>query len=359
MGTSLFCGDKMNDGERAQAIIMGKPIDRVPYVISASGFMALNIGKTINEWYQDPQVAFDSGRMSSEQYGAMWLPFGGYPALGPWELGGEIKWPTGEFDQCPNAEPAISNEEEAWNLKIPPDNELKETGYLPYIRLFARIAQSIGSPFIIPIYGPFTTAGNIVGLERLCRWILKKKDLAHRVIRLATDFLIAVNRIIIDEFGAQGYTPGLSTASMANNIISPKNAQEFGLPYLIEYVKALTDFGIMGMGFHPCGEQNLNYELYPDVPLPPLSIISISHEVDLEKASVTFKDFIISGNINPTTLQMGTPEEVYEECRVAIEKGKKHGRGFILTSGCEMAPRTPPYNVYMMAKAVNDFGYYS
>ncbi len=358
MGTPLFYEDKMTAEERTEALMMEQPIDRIPFMLSASGMMALNVGYSIYEWYTEPQKAFDSGRMTSEQYGAMWVPYGIYPAFGPWELGGEIKWPTGEFDQCPNVEPPISSDEEAWNLKIPPIEKLKDIGYLPYSREFARIATSQGMPFAIPIYCPFTTAGNIVGIERICRWVIKKPDLAHHVLRLATDFLIAVSRIIVDEFGAEFFIPGVSTASMANNIISPKTAREFALPYLTEYTEKLIEMGIMSIGLHICGEQNLNYELYPEVPLPPFSQISVSHEVDLEKAGATFPDVVIAGNVEPALLQLGAPEDVYEVCRVAIEKGKKHKRGFVLTSGCEMAPQTPPYNVWMMAKAVNDFGYY-
>ena len=116
--------------------------------------------------------------------------------------------------------------------------------------------------------------------------------------------------------------------------------------------------GVMGIGFHPCGEQNLNYAFYPEMPLPSLSQISVSHEVDLERASAAFPDHVISGNIEPALLQLGSADRIYEACRVAIKKGKKHQRGFVLMSGCEMAPQTPPYNLWVMAKAVNDFGYF-
>ena len=92
--------------------------------------------------------------------------------------------------------------------------------------------------------------------------------------------------------------------------------------------------------------------------MPPLSIISVSHEVDLEKAMAAFPDYIIYGNIEPALFQIGSPQEIYEACRVALEKGKKHKRGFVLAPGCEMPPHAIPYNVWTMAKAVNDFGYY-
>jgi uroporphyrinogen decarboxylase len=33
--------------------------------------------------------------------------------------------------------------------------------------------------------------------------------------------------------------------------------------------------------------------------------------------------------------------------------------GFILAPGCGLPPKSPPYNVWMMTEAVNDFGWYS
>jgi uroporphyrinogen decarboxylase len=354
----LFHMDKMTAEERAMAFMEGKPIDRVPFIILAFAFLGVNVGYSVYEWYSDMQKSFDSGRMTSEQYGAMWLPFGGYPSVGPFEFGGKMKWPESEYDQCPHVDPVVTSEEEAWALKVPDLEKLKETGYIPYFREFARIATSQELPFSLPIYCPWTTAGNIVGIERLTRWTIKNPDLAHHCVRLATDFLISLNRIITDEFGAQGYFPGISTASASNDLISPKSFKEFVLPYLKLYFSELIEMGIPCISFHLCGEQNGNYEYYPEVPLPPLSQISVSHEVDLDKASATFPDYVIVGNVEPAVLQLGTPEEVYEVCRVAIGKGKKHKRGFALAPGCELPPQSPPYNVWMMAKAVNDFGYY-
>ena len=67
---------------------------------------------------------------------------------------------------------------------------------------------------------------------------------------------------------------------------------------------------------------------------------------------------IIMGNVNPVLYQNGTPRQVYDLCRLCIEKGKKIQGGFILAPGCGLPPRAPPHNVWMMTKAVNDFGWY-
>ena len=358
MTMPLFRKDTMTAEERSAALMTGQPMDRVPFSLLAFAFCGLNVGYSIFEWYDDMQKAFDSGKWTSEQYGAMWLPFGGYPAIGPWELGGEMKWPHGEFDQCPNAEPAVTTMEEAWNLKMPSPEELKTLGYVPRFIEFVRIATSHGLPFCLPMYGVWTTAGNIVGVSNISKWTLKDPKLVHHLVQFATDFLLMFHKIIVEEGGAQNYFVSNSTASAANNIISPKAFKEFVLPYTIEYHEKLIETGIPGILFHLCGEQNLNYEYYPQVPVPPASQISVSHEVDLEKAMKAFPDNIIMGNIEPALIQTGKPEQVYEACRIAIEKGKKHKRGFILCPGCEIPPMSPPYNVWMMAKAVNDFGYY-
>lgn len=358
MSFPLFHKDKMTAEERSQALMMGKPIDRVPFNLLGMAFQAVNVGFTINDYYTDMKKAYDSVKMSAEQYGAMWMPLGGYPALGPRELGGKVSWPTGEFSQCPNVDEAVTTEEEAWALELPDPETLKTLGFIPDHLEFARLTKADGMPLSVPLYCPWTTAGNIVGIDHLCKWTIKRPDLAHHVVRYATDFLVEFLKLVVDITGPQNFFPMDSTASAASNLISPIVFKEFVLPYLIEYHEKIIAMGAPGIGFHLCGEQNLNYEMYKEVPMPPLSMISVSHEVDLDKASATFPDYILFGNVEPALFQLGTPEEVYESCRVAIERGKKHKRGFILAPGCEIPPRSVPYLVWMMAKAVNDFGYY-
>lgn len=360
MRMPLFHKDRMETEERLNRLLSGQNLDRIPFVTGAFSFNCLNVGYSINDWYTNMQKAFDACKWTSEQYHALWIPMAGYPAIGPWELGGEIKWPAGEWDQCPNTLPAVNNEEEAWKIELPNHEFLKQTGYIPYLCEFAKIASSQGLPYSLTMYCPWTTAGNIVGTERLCRWAIKKPDLVHHLVKTATDFLIRVYEIIFEDVGsAKNCFVSNSTASASNDLISPRHFKTYALPYLIEYHSRLIDMGVAGFSFHICGDQNANYPFLRDVPLTPVSMISVSHEVDLATASRYFPDHIIMGNVEPAILQMGTPRQVYEATCSAIEKGMTHNRGFILAPGCELPPRTPPYNLWMMAKAVNDHGYFN
>ena len=121
--------------------------------------------------------------------------------------------------------------------------------------------------------------------------------------------------------------------------------------------------GVNKFYFHICGEQNLNLPHLAEFASsadgwPHPSILSFGHEVDLNDAAKYFPDDIIMGNIEPAVIQTGTPQQVYELCRIAIEKGKRIAGGFILAPGCGMPPRAPAYNVWMLTKAVNDLGWY-
>ena len=67
---------------------------------------------------------------------------------------------------------------------------------------------------------------------------------------------------------------------------------------------------------------------------------------------------IILGNVEPRVIQEGTGPEVYELTRQCIDKAKFAPSGYMLMAGCDVPVMAPPFNLYMMKKAVMDFGFY-
>lgn len=51
------------------------------------------------------------------------------------------------------------------------------------------------------------------------------------------------------------------------------------------------------------------------------------------------------------------PDKIYELRRKCIEIGRKDKGGSYLESGCELLPNSVLYNIYMMTRAANDFGW--
>ena len=347
----------MESSDRITALLKGGKIDRVPHLSFVLGFCARNVGYPLATIYSEPDKSFQAQLYTREQYGFDSEPFYGYASYGGWEFGGEIKLPEGEFEQAPShLRFAVETEDEVERLRLP---DVKKDGMLPRAMLFSRIQVENGMNPSLVFGGPFTVAGNICGVARLCRWLIREPKLAHRLLRMATDHLIETTRHWVATFG-KGLVSIQIWEPLANNrIISPRQFEEFVLPYQVELHEKILGEGIRYILCHICGEQNLNLPQWQQVPMGEPGIVSIGKEIEIEKAIEYFgKTSIIAGNIEPSFIQTGTPREVYEACRMVIEAGKRVPFGYAFMEGCEVPVNTPPYNYYSMRKALEDFGKY-
>ena len=340
-----------------QALFNRQPIDRIPFFLFSLGFNAVNVGYKIAEYYNNPIKSSNAAIWTIEQYNCEKLPLLSFASLGVSEFGGEIKWPESEFSQAPSVTRLpVKNENDVWDLKMP---NIKTAGVLPIFFEFAKLVEKAGYRyyFIAPDE-VFIGAGNLCGLEKLCRWIMKKPEVVHHLLRIVTDFKVEIGWYWVKRLGTNKLIPWLGDPTSSNAIISPKIFEEFVLPYNKELHEKLLDMGFKHIITHICGEQNQNYPYWKQIPMGEPGIVSVSPEVDLEKAIEYFPEDIIMGNIDPPVIQTGAPAEVYEQTKICIEKGKKAKSGFILAPGCELPPKAPPYNVWTIMKAINDFGWY-
>ena len=178
-------------------------------------------------------------------------------------------------------------------------------------------------------------------------------------MRKITDFAKIVIDYYVENFAGQPMMASTGDATSANQIISSRQFEEFAFPYQGEIHEHAVARGIKHIFCHICGEQNLNLPYWAQMPFGDPGILSFGHEVDLETAIEYFGDrHAIAGNIEPRVIQEGTWQEVHELCRVAIDKAKYAPNGYLLMAGCEVPVQAPPYNLYVMKKAVMDFGFY-
>jgi uroporphyrinogen decarboxylase len=232
-------------------------------------------------------------------------------------------------------------------------------GYLPIAIEFARIQEKFGMPITVKILPAFTCAGNITEVDVLCRWIIRRPEVVHKLMRKITDFARLVIDYYVDAFAGQPMMASVGDATSANQVISPGQFEEFVLPYQKEIHEHAVEGGIEHIFCHICGEQNLNLPYWVQIPFGNPGILSFGHEVDLETAIEYLGDqHAIAGNIEPRVIQEGSWQEVYELCRIAIAKAKYAPSGYLLMAGCEVPVQTPPYNLYVMRKAVSEFGFY-
>jgi len=349
--------DRMTPAERVEALLNGQPIDRVPVFPFALGFCARNVGYPIATAYDNPEKSLQAQLWTREMYGWDCPPFYGYASYGSWEFGGPVEFPSSELQQAPTIPYfPVQSEKDVEDLELP---DVTKAGMLPFAMRFSKLQQKLGLPIILVVGGTFTIAGNICGVERLCRWIIKKPELAHRLIQMASDHILEVVQHWVETFGAEHVTVHIWEPLAANQIISPGQFEKFVLPYQQRLHQKILAMGIRHILCHICGEQNLNLPYWAEIPMGNPGIVSFGHEVGLTTAIKHFGDkCIVAGDIEPRIIQEGTAQQVYESAKHCIEKAKHSPRGYILMPACELPPMAPPYNVYSMMKAVNDFGGY-
>jgi len=351
----------MTERVRIEALLNRQKPDRVPiWPFMPNGFAVRYNNLSIVDAYTNPEGLYHSLRKAARDFGWVFVPRMSYAAMGAWEFGGEVRMPTGEYDQAPVVtRHPLQKEEDIHNLKWPgPDS-----GFYPMVRRFLEIARQErldNEPFNAHI-----TAGNsyalacqIVGLHRFLKWLIKKPNLAHDLIHRLSERSLAGLPLQKEALGTEGVLGYCGGPMGSNQLISPKQFEEFILPDIIKGQARLRELGYKTTYVHMCGEHNNNLPYWAQVDFGSPGIIGVGPEVSLEKAAEYFPNDIITGNMDPAIVQTGTPGEVYDAVRKNIEAGKRIKGGYIFSLGCDLPPMAPVENVRMMTKAVNDFGCY-
>ena len=352
----------MTEKQRVEALLNRGISDRVPNwpFFDMTGFAAVYNNRPISDAYKDPKVSLEMQRKVCQDFGWICSPF--FPAFGVEEFGGEVKLPDSVFSQAPfTTRYPIECEEDIEKLELP---DFSQSIGIAREREFHRLVmdkQFDNEPFctLLLLFGsPFDMAGSLCGPELLSRWLIKKPQVALRLLQITSDILMQKTRYWHESLGTNGILLFTGGVICSNQIISPNHFRQFVLPYLKDTHQRILDMGFKHFYCHICGEHNLNLPMWAQVPMGDPGIISIGHEVALERAAEFFPNDIILGNLEPVIMQTGTPDDVYEATKEVIIKGKRLSGRFIFSMGCQFPPRTSIENAEAMNQAIDDFGWY-
>jgi uroporphyrinogen decarboxylase len=352
----------MNDAERIDALLKGGKPDKVPFFsLGGNGFAVINHNHPLGTIYNDFPTTLKCYRDTALRYGWLYTPYLAYASMGAWEMGGEIKWPDGEFAQAPSiARHPVVSPEDAFALGLP---DIPQAGMVPRQIEFYKLVLSEPSDvktwkLTCQIEGVFTFAANIAGTTQFSKWLIRRPDVAHQLLEKTVDFLDGLAQHLKLLFGTEGILLFGGEPAASNQLISPKMFEEFALPHTRELHNRLLAMGFRSIFKHICGDQNLNLPHWEKVPLGSPGFASFGHEVDLDRAAEHFPKDVIVGNLNPSLIQSGSAEEVYEASKAVIEKGKRLANGFIFAPGCALPPKSPTENLMAMKRALDDVGWY-
>lgn len=153
----------------------------------------------------------------------------------------------------------------------------------------------------------------------------------------------------------------ISSAFAGAGLISREHYAEFVLPYERQIIAAVKKAFALPIYTHTCGSigDRLDLMMQTDtngidtLDPPPLGTVELAEA----KKILSGKTFI-KGNIDPVhTLLYGSPAKVKADVIKRLEIGKPGG-GYILSSACSVAPRTPPENIEMLTALAEEFGVY-
>jgi uroporphyrinogen decarboxylase len=350
---------QMTDAACLEAVLRRETAERVVYMeYYPLPIAAIQEGKEIADAYTDPVFAYESQKKLANETGWIFQPV--YPSLGG-DFGGESKLPEGQYAQSRTVvRHAVENEAEAWKLRVP-DLKIKPAARkdtdFAYLSAREKLANEVFNVTLC-VSGPFTEAGEICGIERLCRWMVRKPEIVHHLLRIATDYLVQEAAAWRNTYKEANiiYFPSEPTAS--NNLISPAHFAEFAFPYIIELHRKVLALGYRHILCHICGNQAANLPYWAKVPMGDPGIVSVGPEIDIETAADFFPHDIIYGNLDPVILQTGTPDQVYKAAGKVVRHGKKLGRRYTFGQGCEIPPRASRENLLAMTRAVADYGWY-
>ncbi|MDR1520554.1 MAG: uroporphyrinogen decarboxylase family protein [Planctomycetota bacterium] len=342
--------DEMTPLERLRTIKSGGEPDRIRCFPVIGNTAARVIGVRVSELRSDGEMLSRANIAAYRRFGYDTVRIFTDLFVQPEAMGSKVRVP---LDETAHLEaPAITRPEDVAKLK---PHDPHRDGVLPFLLdAVKRTLDELGHevPVTCAIEGPFTLASLVVGVDYLLRWILRRPDMAHRVLETTCESSCRLAEALLDI----GVVPSITDAMNSTDVISPRHSREFSMPYLKRVIGTITGRGKGGVTLHICGQTSAIWEDMVDAGS---SCISIDSMADLAEAKAKVGTRVcLMGNVPPAEVFLqGTPADVRRSSRVCAAKAWDNPAGFVLASGCSLPTETPFANIDAMMDAAREIGW--
>ena len=219
----------------------------------------------------------------------------------------------------------------------------------------AKLPTAIGAVAV----GPWTIAMLLRNPETMLLDTFEDPKFIHDLMRITTDFCKNWGDAIV----ATGIGLSFSEPTASISLISPDNYREFIAPYhkeLVDYFKAKK----VGVTTHICGT---TYPIYED--LIRCGFTTISFDLDQQADPKLYVDqlkrftevsrgrVVAIGNVDATKFEKTSQEAMAADVRRCIDTAARTS-AFILSTSCEIPPRSDPDAVKWFMDAAREYGRY-
>jgi MtaA/CmuA family methyltransferase len=196
-------------------------------------------------------------------------------------------------------------------------------------------------PIIVGVQGPFTLAGNLMGVSQLLLMSIKDPDRLDRILEVTSSFVRAYIGALVD---AGADVVSLCDAMASGEFLGPGRFEKCAFPHLKRVIE-------------PCKVPLVLHMCHNCTPLIPLLVktgaksIGVDQKVDLRKAKESTGQMVsIVGNINPIDIMIKKPDELSEIAKGVIESGVD-----VVAPGCGLLAPTPTANILALTKTVKEY----
>ncbi len=239
-------------------------------------------------------------------------------------------------NEVPTVVGAIARDiESAMALKVPAAGEKRTGEFIEGMRLAARAVTD--RPVFGGCIGPFSLAGRLLDVNEALIMTRRRSDVLHAVLEKCTAFLL--------DYAAAIKGSGVNGMLMAEplaGLLSPAACDEFSSRYIRRVVEAVQDENFAFV-LHNCGNTT---RLVGSIVGTGASALHFGNAVKLTDIIPQVPgDVLVCGNVDPAVLlRLGTPDEV-EAATTALLAEMRPYPNFVLSSGCDIPPRSPIANL--------------
>jgi uroporphyrinogen decarboxylase len=207
--------------------------------------------------------------------------------------------------------------------------------------------------------GPWTIAMLLRNPETMLLDTFEDPQFIHDVMSVATEFCKAWGDAIVKT----GIGLSFSEPTASISLISPDNYRDFVAPYhkqLVDHFKARK----VGVTTHICGT---TYPIFED--LIGCGFTTISFDLDQQGDPALHVDqltrfmevargrAVAIGNVDATKFEKTSREMMYADVKRCVDAAARHS-GFILSTSCEIPPKSDPEIVKWFMDAAHEYGRY-
>jgi uroporphyrinogen decarboxylase len=339
--------DEMTPKERKKAIAENRPYDRLQNFFTIEDTAHKLTGIKVSEFHLDPKKQVEATLAANERFGLdvveTIIPTGAV-----W--GTKTVFPD---DRNPYISERVDlKREDIKNYQL--DDVKAHPAFADFWRildeLFARVGDRVQVGVLVS--GPFSTAAQIIGVQKFLRLVLKDPGYVHELVDKVTEIEVKAIRAL------KGYDVifDIKDPVSSGTLIRAEQYRTFVKPYHTRLLGAMNEtVPENAHSLHICGNTS---KILKDMADTGAGLISVDNMMDLSfvKREIGDKAAIV-GNVKPTdTMLLGTPDDVVADLKECIKKTWDSPKHYIPAFGCGLPLGTPIENLDTLFSALREYG---